>query len=137
MTFTPHIHSGDERPIYRQLTQQVLDAVARGGLRAGERMPSHRQLAEQLVVAPLTIKKAYDELERQGILRTQRGQGTFVVENLPTRPSGEGHERLAATVRRLLAESHALGASLDEVVEMVRNEDARLRAERAHNEEQA
>jgi len=52
-------------------------------LKAGEKLPSHRELSERIVVAPLTVKKAYDELEALGFLETQRGRGTFVCATLP------------------------------------------------------
>ncbi|MBV9083318.1 MAG: GntR family transcriptional regulator, partial [Acidobacteriaceae bacterium] len=57
------VSASDELPIYRQLMRQITDAIAVGRMKGGEKLPSHRELAEQLVIAPLTVKKAYDELE--------------------------------------------------------------------------
>jgi len=67
-------------PIYRQLIDQVRRAVARGGLRPGQRLPSVRQLSRELVVNPNTVARAYTELEREGTLVTQQGRGAFVAE---------------------------------------------------------
>src|ERR1035441_3096959 len=77
------IHPADELPIYRQIMRQITEAIAVGRLKPGEKLPSHRDLSEQLVIAPLTVKKAYDELELLGFLETQRGRGTFVCARLP------------------------------------------------------
>ena len=62
--------------------RQITEGVAIGRLKSGAKLPSHRELSEQLVVAPLTVKKAYDELEALGVIETQRGRGTFVCEAL-------------------------------------------------------
>ena len=56
-----------------------LSRSAPGGIKSGERVPSDRELAAQLVVAPLTVRGAYDELEAEGYLETQRRRGTFVA----------------------------------------------------------
>lgn len=84
-------------PIYLQVIQQVKHRVATGALRPGERLPSVREIAEQLQVNPNTIAKAITELERQGVVETRRGSGTFVVA------SGERLSR--AERRRLVRES--------------------------------
>lgn len=78
------LQPGAELPLYRQLMRQVVEAIASGRLTAGDRLPSHRELSEQLVVAPLTVKKAYDELEAQGFLESAQGRGTFVSAAAPS-----------------------------------------------------
>ena len=85
---TIFVRPSDELPIYRQIIRQVIEAISIGSLSAGSKLASHRDLAEELVIAPLTVKKAYDELERQGYIETQRGRGTFVSEKLPVRRAG-------------------------------------------------
>ena len=64
------INAADELPIYRQIMRQMTEAIAGGRLKPGDRLPSHRELSEQLVIAPLTVKKAYDELEALGYIDT-------------------------------------------------------------------
>lgn len=65
-------------PIYRQIIRQVRDAVLSGRLRFGERLPSYREVAASLVINHLTVMKAYEALEREGIIETRRGLGSFV-----------------------------------------------------------
>ena len=110
-----HVNPGDELPIYRQLVRQIADAIAGGRLERGEQLPSHRDLAARLVIAPLTVKKAYDELENQGLIETQRGRGTFVRSALPA-PTAENRERLRDGAQRLLTQAALVGVSFDELV---------------------
>ena len=114
-----HINPSDELPIFRQIMRQITDAVAGGHLAAGERLPSHRELAAQLVIAPLTVKKAYDALEREGLIVTQRGRGTF-VSNTAFRPdAAESRERLRDAAQRLVSQAILSGVPLPDVVDLV------------------
>jgi len=115
-----HINPGDELPIYRQIMRQITDAVAGGRVVPGEQLPSHRDLAEQLVIAPLTVKKAYDELERQGLITTQRGRGTFVSEQMPAIEPAERRERLRDAAQRLLSQAALSGVSFAEVLSLLK-----------------
>jgi GntR family transcriptional regulator len=114
-----HINPGGELPIYRQIMHQVTDAIAGGRIAAGEQLPSHRDLAEQLVIAPLTVKKAYDELERLGLIGTQRGRGTFVTERLPAMEAGDRRERLRDAAQRLLSQAALIGVPYSEVLSLL------------------
>lgn len=67
-------------PIYRQIVEQTRDAVEAGVYRAGEALPSLRALAVEIRVNPNTVQRAYDELERLGIIESRRGVGVFVVD---------------------------------------------------------
>ncbi len=114
-----HVSPGDEIPIYRQIVRQIADAIAGGRLKPGGQLPSHRDLASQLVVAPLTVKKAYDELEREGLIETQRGRGTFVRERPPATVSSESRERLREAARRLLTQAALSGVPFEEVLRLL------------------
>jgi len=124
------ITPGSELPIYRQVMRQITDAIAGGRLRPGDKLTSQRQLAEQLVIAPLTVKKAYDELEREGLIRTARGRGTFVTASAAPLDPSEQRERLRDPVRRLLSRAHLGGVSFNDVVGLLRELNAELEAER-------
>lgn len=114
-----YVNPGDELPIYRQIVRQIVDAIAGGKLEAGARLPSHRELAEELVIAPLTVKKAYDELERNGLLVSQRGRGTFITESLPSIDPALGRERLRDAAKRLVSQAAILGVPFEEVVRLL------------------
>ncbi len=106
-------------PIYRQLTHQVREAVARGRLEPEERLPSVRELSRTLVVNPNTIARAYAELEREGILNTRPGLGVFVARPKAELTKRVRKERLQALLDRLLTEAVHLGFSADEVNELL------------------
>ena len=104
-----HLNPADALPIYRQIMRQVVDAIAAGRLAAGERLPSHRELSEQLVIAPLTVKKAYDELETLGYIESHHGRGTFVAATVPRVARGERDARLHEAARALLTQARLAG----------------------------
>ena len=89
-----HIDANSSTPIYRQLEQQVREAIVCGRLSGGDRLPSLREVAAELVVNPLTVKQAYGQLEREGLIETSRGRGTFV--------RGDGGKALRRRVERQL-----------------------------------
>src|SRR5450756_657894 len=68
----------DRAPIYTQIMDLIKRRIAVGELKVGQQLPSVRDLAQQVVVNPNTVQKAYLELEREGYVATQRGMGTFV-----------------------------------------------------------
>jgi GntR family transcriptional regulator len=113
------IHPSDDRPIYRQIVGQITDAVAAGRLRPGDKVDSHRELALKLTVAPLTVKKAYDELEKEGILESRRGRGTFVAERAPAPDREAGRERLREEAHRLLTRAKLVGVPHREVLRLL------------------
>lgn len=127
--FPIHVVPGGELPIYRQIMRQVIEGIAGGHLRPDDKLPSHRELAEALVIAPLTIKKAYDELEREGYVRSARGQGTFVSPAPPLLAEREKRDRLRATVRQLVREAAVMGVSFSRLQALVEEEERKLRAE--------
>jgi GntR family transcriptional regulator len=120
------VNPSDELPIYRQMMRQIVEAIAVGRLKAGEKLPSHRELSERIVVAPLTVKKAYDELEALGFLETQRGRGTFVCATLPKVDREHQLQRIREEGRRLLSQAHLAGLRFAELVELLRSANREL-----------
>jgi GntR family transcriptional regulator len=133
-----HIAPGDELPIYRQIMRQITDAIAGSRLKPGEKLLSQRDLAEKLVISHLTVKKAYEELERQGLIQTIRGRGTFVSRQAPAMAPEEKRSRLRETMRRLLQQAHLSDVPFNEVLILLQEMKATLDEERkksAHDEE--
>jgi GntR family transcriptional regulator len=120
------IQPSDEVPIYRQIMRQIMEAVAGDRLRPGEKLTSHRELAEQLVVAPLTVKKAYDELELLGYVETQRGRGTFVCSRPPKIKTAAQRKRVESAARTLLSEAYLGGLQFKDVQEILRDADREI-----------
>ena len=93
------VHSGSGQPIYKQIVEQTLSALASGVLHSGEPLPGIRTLALELKVNPATIVKAYAELEAAKILEARQGEGCFVASGAARRVQNlkntELRERLA------------------------------------------
>ena len=113
------INPADELPIYRQIMRQITDAIAGGRMKSGDKLLSHRELSEQLVIAPLTVKKAYDELESLGFIETVRGRGTFVAAKLPLPNPEADLERVRLSARKMLSQAYLAGLNFDQAVEIL------------------
>src|SRR2546426_10610235 len=72
-------------PLYLQLIEQVKHAIETGAIRAGEQLPSVRQMAEDLLINPNTVAHAYRELEHEGIIELRHGSGAFIRESMVAR----------------------------------------------------
>ncbi|MBI1914840.1 MAG: GntR family transcriptional regulator [Planctomycetes bacterium] len=109
-------------PIYRQIQDQIRYGIASGRLRPGEQLPTVRALAVDLSINPNTVNKAYTELERQGVLTTEQGSGTFVA---PLRTVALAPEERQAKLRALCAEFLGqvaqYGFGPDDVLGAIRN----------------
>jgi len=113
------IEASSPVPIYAQVVAQVRAAIAAGELRAGDALPSVRQMAAELRVNPNTVAQAYRELEHEGLTYVQRGQGTFVAEVGPERLAGERTQVARALVERMLHEAFRLGLTPAEMRDTV------------------
>jgi GntR family transcriptional regulator len=104
-------------PIYVQLREQILRAMGAGLLKPGDQMPTMRQVAVALRVDLNTVRRAYDELERLGALRLERGRGSFVAR--PPTPASPQIQDAAADrlARQTLAQAAALGVAPDVLIE--------------------
>ena len=90
------LNSADGRPIYGQIADRVKFAVAGGVLRAGDLVPSVRELSKQLVVNPNTVARAYRDLQSEGLLESVRGMGLQVAEGAAERCRVERRGNCAA-----------------------------------------
>ena len=111
------VDPADPTPIYAQLERGLRAAIATGRLRAGDQLPTVRQLAVDLRVNANTVARVYAELERAGVIETKRGVGSFInATPAQARPVREHERRLRAFVTRVLAEADRDGFTVDEVV---------------------
>ena len=106
------VNPQDAMPLHAQIERSIRVAIASGRLRAGDQLPTVRQLAVELRINANTVAKVYTHLERAGVLETRRGVGTFVVDA----PQSDGNQKardaeLRALVMRVLADASARGFS--------------------------
>lgn len=108
----------DATPIYAQLERALRAAIATGKLKPGDQLPTVRQMAVDLRVNANTVARVYADLERNGVLETRRGVGSFISATpAQAHPPREYDRRLRAFVTRILADTDAQGLSLDDVID--------------------
>ena len=113
-------------PIYVQLVEGVRHALAVGTLRPGERLPTVRALAKELAVAPNTVVKAYNELQRAGLIESRPGVGTVVVGDLEEVAREQQIEDLYRRLGVLVRDAVGLGITEDELWERLDAEFERV-----------
>jgi GntR family transcriptional regulator len=114
------IHPNSGVPIYRQIIDQVHALVAGGRLRAGDLLPSVRQVAKSADINPMTVSKAYSKLESDGIVERVRGQGMRVVESKPKGSRNLRREQLRELLAPALHRAAQLGLTEEEIREVFR-----------------
>lgn len=115
-----HLNHSSGIPVYLQLMQQIRHGVETGALRAGERLPTIRSLAEELVVNPNTVVRAYRELQHEGIVELRQGSGAYISRSVIERRQimSKAGKLIGSTIERL----SALGLSEEEIRRIVENE---------------
>lgn len=123
-------------PVYLQIVQQVKSAAASGTLKAGDALPSVRQLAEELRINRNTVARAYTELESEGVVENRQGAGCFVKASgvSPLRKTVRS-ERLASEVDALIVQAHHLRLTDDELRQLVEERLELFRKRQGINDE--
>lgn len=105
-------------PIYQQVEEQIRRMIAAGTLPPGQRLSTVRELASALVINPNTVARAYQNLEREGVVETRRGLGTFACEPSLRMTAGERRDSVAVHLARALVEAETMGVTPDEVLSL-------------------
>ncbi len=121
MSVAFNIDARHPTPLYHQLERSIRFAIATGKLRAGDQLPTVRQMAVDLRINANTVAKVYAELERAGVVETRRGVGTFVsAQRVGVARKADRERELCEIEDRLLDEAAGLGYTPQEVVEHLR-----------------
>jgi GntR family transcriptional regulator len=126
------INSNSGEPIYQQLTRQLKHSISTGSLKPGDRLPTVRELAENLVINPNTVARSYRELIAEGLLHGTQGSGTFVTASLPRVKPQERERRLQPFMDQLISEAALLGVRGSDLVKLIQQR-IRERKEGAHD----
>lgn len=113
-----NVDTRDRKPIYEQLIDNIKQLVLHGMLKPDEQLPGVRTLAGELAINPNTIAKAYAELERQGIIYSIQGRGSFVCDNIEHLASVQRAES-AAEVKKVLERAYDAGVTKGEIAKML------------------
>jgi len=117
-----HVNPSSGLPLYLQIEAQVKNAVGAGALAQGDSLPSVRKLAGELRINPNTVARAYQNLEREGVIRTVPGGGTYVADNVPGLLKSEKMRRLRPYARQIAVEGRQLRLAPEEILKIVQEE---------------
>lgn len=108
------------KPAYIQIVEQVKYAAASGALRAGDQLPSVRDMAEQVRVNRNTISKAYAELEHEGVVESQQGRGVFLARNVSPFKKQVRDSILIEVIDAAIVQAHHFKVRDEDLIETVR-----------------
>jgi GntR family transcriptional regulator len=121
-----HIDPDSGVPVYLQISHNIKRSIALGSLRGGEQVPSVREVAEMLTVNPNTVAKAYQLLEREGIVTTRKGIGTFVKDSDLSITDQERRKVVSEKLDRALVEAEHLRLTRTDIEEIFEERLAEL-----------
>ena len=111
----------DNLPIYIQIIEYIKRKIITLELKGGDKLPSVRELSQELKVNPNTVQRSYQELERENLVFTQRGMGTFVTEEIEN--INELKRNMASSiVKTFIQEMKSLGFNLEEIKDLIQND---------------
>ncbi|MCG8396558.1 GntR family transcriptional regulator YtrA [Bacillus atrophaeus] len=107
-------------PIYEQIIQQMKELCLKGIMAPGDKLPSVRELATIIIANPNTVSKAYKELEREGIIETLRGRGTYISEEAKKTLVEGKMTMIKEQLKQLIIDAHYAGVELEKLQEWIK-----------------
>lgn len=114
------IDNRSAKPIYEQIIEQMKFHVAKGNIKCGDAIPSVRKLALDLKITPGTVAKAYAELEREGVIETIRGKGTFIAQNITYEVNEKKIEEVKKSLKSSILELKMNGFDEKDITKLVK-----------------
>lgn len=115
-----YISNTGQEPIYAQITRQIRDLILAGKLKEGDALPSIRLLAKELRISVITTKRAYEDLEAAGFIRTVPGRGSFVAPQNPALHREESLKKVEAHLQDAVDAARRGGIGYEELSETLR-----------------
>ena len=112
------IQPGSDKAVYTQIMDQITEAIARGQIRIGDKLPAVRKFAAELVINPNTVARAYSLLEQSSVVVTKKGSGTFVSDPKLRHRDAADLNLLSERIDTIIARAMTLGLNADEVSSM-------------------
>jgi len=107
-------------PMYKQITNQVKEAIASGVLQPEARLPSIREMARELKISEITIKRAYSDLENEGFIITRSGLGSYVADINRDKLRQEKWEEIQKDILKILKTAEKFDISAGEIIALVK-----------------
>ena len=105
-------------PIYKQIKNQIINQIISDDLKEGESIPSIRVLANEIKISVMTIKKAYDELENEGYIKSVQGKGTFVLPRNTELIKENANKEIEKHIEQIIEISSKYNISKEEIIEL-------------------
>ncbi len=112
------ISNSSSIPIYEQIKKSIINQILEGELNEDELLPSIRVLAQDIKISAMTIKKAYDELEKEGYLKSIQGKGTFVAPKNTELAKEQAQKDIENYIEKIVAISNRFEIDENDVIEM-------------------
>ena len=116
-----NISNSSSVPLYEQIQIQIKSQILNGQLKAGDGLPSIRSLAKELKVSIITIKRAYEELEKDGYLETVTGKGSFVASQNKERLKEVAMYEVESKLEEIIRQAKSVGMTLEEGLEIFKS----------------
>ena len=120
-----HLNPSSGVPLYVQLVEQIKHAIETGAIRVGDQLPSVRQMAEELLINPNTVARAYRELEHEGVIELKHGSGAFIRESIV--PRAKLMQKAHAVVKSAFDQLESFDLDEDEIRRLLESEMASRR----------
>lgn len=114
-----NINPSNSKPIYEQIVDSVKENILKGILQPQDKLPSVRNLSSQLLINPNTVSKAYSELERQKVIVTIKGRGTYVSKEYNPKMEEDSIVQLTETIKKIIVEAHYIGIDKDRLLSII------------------
>lgn len=128
-----HLSPSDGTPLYLQIVNQVKYLIASGRLASGEELPAIRTLAEQLIINPNTVARAYRELEIAGVVIKRRTTGTYVSSAGSPLARRQRVKIICERIDLLLAEARQMNIPIDELIDLLHERNGAMQSNRAED----
>lgn len=115
------IDATSSTPIYAQIVRGMKEGILKGIFEPGEKLPSVRDMAKMMTLNPNTVQKAYKELEREKVVVTVRGRGTFISEEYKPRKDEHKLNEVKETFKKGIIEAFYMGFGKEELIDFVKN----------------
>lgn len=113
------IDGRSSKPIYQQIIDGIKEKIIQGALEPGDRLPSVRELAKVLLTNPNTVARAYRDLEREKVIETIRGKGTFISSVYKPQFNNEILERIKENMKKIVIEAHYIGIDKERLANLL------------------
>ena len=115
------ISNQNPAPLYKQVTDQIIDAITDGTLKPEDKLPSIREVAGELKISEITVKRAYTDLEKEGYIFTRAGMGSFILNINRDKLKREKLATVKVVLEKILSSNEKFGIDSKDIIRLIKN----------------